>query len=164
MKHNITSLGQTTSNGTITSIFRLNMSKVRGPGKLKKFKHSELQWYKTKHVLSSLFNQDSMDANDSTLPYGSKIIGQDAIISLISSLTKTKGKATHVYKGAAEAEVLVAINENDRKTVPALVKDNEAVSPGYTTGATILVSRRDLDPLEYAAMAKVSTKKPLVMW
>jgi hypothetical protein len=47
--------------------------------------------------------------------------------------------------------------------VPALVKDDEAGSPGYTTGATILVSRRDLDPLEYAVMAKVSTKKPLVM-
>jgi hypothetical protein len=54
MKHNITSLGQTTSNGTITSIFRLNMSKVRGPGKLKISKHSELQWYKTKHFLGFL--------------------------------------------------------------------------------------------------------------
>ena len=48
--------------------------------------------------------------------------------------------------------------------VPALVKDDEAGSPGYTAGATILVSRSDLDPLEYAAMAKVSKKKPLVMW
>ena len=105
-----------------------------------------------------------MGANDSTLPYGSKIIGQDAIISLISSLTNTNGKATHVYKGAADAAVLVEINENDQKMVPALVRNDEAGSPGYTTGATILVSRRDLDPLEYAAMAKVSTKKPLVMW
>jgi hypothetical protein len=43
MKHNITSLGQTTRNGTITSIFRLNMSKVCDPGKLKFSKHSELQ-------------------------------------------------------------------------------------------------------------------------
>ena len=115
MRHNITSLGQTTSNGTITSIFRLNMSKVCGPGKLKFSKHSELQWYKTKHFLASLFNQDSMDANDSTLPYGSKIIEQDAIISLISSLTNTNGKATHVYNGAADAAVLVEINEHDQK-------------------------------------------------
>ena len=43
MKHNITSLGQTTSNGTITLIFRLDISKVCGPGKLIFSKHSELQ-------------------------------------------------------------------------------------------------------------------------
>ena len=34
MKHNIILLGQTTINGTPTSFFRLNMSKVHGPGKL----------------------------------------------------------------------------------------------------------------------------------
>ena len=53
MTHNITSLGQTTSNGTIISIFRLNMSKVCSAGKLKFSKHSELQWYETKHFLAS---------------------------------------------------------------------------------------------------------------
>ena len=69
-----------------------------------------------------------------------------------------------MYKGAADAAVLVETNESDQKMVPVLVRNDEAGSPGYTTGATILVSRRDLDPLEHAAMAKVSTKKPLVMW
>ena len=105
--------------------------------------------------------QNSKDENNSTLPYGSKLIGQDAIILLISSLTKTKGKATHVYNGAADAAVLVEINKHDQKIVPALVKDNEAGSPGYTTGATILISRCDLEPLEYAATAKVSKKSHL---
>ena len=79
------------------------------------------------------------------------------MISLLSSLDKTSGRATHVYNGAADAAVLVEINKDKQKMVSALVKDNEAGSPGYTAGATILVSRSDLDPLEYAARAKVST-------
>ena len=102
-------------------------------------------------------NQDSQDEKGSTLPYGSKVIGQDAVILLLSSLAKTKGKATYVYKGATYAVVIVEINQHDQKMVPALVKYNEAGSPGYTTGATILVSRRDVGATEYAAMAKVST-------
>ena len=97
----------------------------------------------------------------STLPYESKIIGQDAIVFLISSLTKTKGKATHVYNGAIDTAVLVEINEHDQNIVPALVKDNEASFPDYTTGATILASRCDLEPIEYKAMANVSTKSHL---
>jgi hypothetical protein len=65
--------------------------------------------------LASLFTQDSKDENDSTLPYESKIIEQDAIILLISSLTKTNGKATYVYNGAADVAVLVEINEHNQK-------------------------------------------------
>lgn len=48
--------------------------------------------------------------------------------------------------------------------VPAQIKNNRVASPGYTTGATILVSRRELDTIKYAAMAKVSRKKHPVMW
>ena len=62
IKHNITSLGQTTSNATITLIFRLNISKICSPRKLMFSEHSKLQWYKTKHFLASPFNQDSIIA------------------------------------------------------------------------------------------------------